>query len=115
MDWAKGPITRFELTLLPSCQRCLNFLNNLITGIIFLTLIVNIIKSAFGTQRSWLLGWMFQPRRDLNVVSNQKRLDYLNNVATGVIFVTTVTNFFVSFFGSKRTGFFRWLLARLHF
>uniref|UniRef100_A0A1A7Y2C1 Ninjurin 2 n=7 Tax=Nothobranchiidae TaxID=405002 RepID=A0A1A7Y2C1_9TELE len=54
-------------------------------------------------------------RRDLNVVSNQKRLDYLNNVATGVIFVTTVVNFFVSFFGSKRTGFFRWLLARLHF
>ncbi|XP_060936864.1 ninjurin-2-like [Limanda limanda] len=53
-------IARFELTLLPSCQRCLNFLNNLITGIIFLTLIVNIIKSAFGTQRSWLLGWMFQ-------------------------------------------------------
>ncbi|XP_043964060.1 ninjurin-2-like isoform X2 [Gambusia affinis] len=54
-------------------------------------------------------------RRDLNVVSNQKRLDYLNNVTTGVIFVTTVINFFVSFFGSKRTGFFRWLLARLHY
>ncbi|XP_055367880.1 ninjurin-2-like isoform X2 [Betta splendens] len=54
-------------------------------------------------------------RRDLNVVSNQKRLDYLNNMATGVIFVTTVINFFISFFGSKRTGFFRWLLARLHF
>ncbi|XP_075886285.1 ninjurin-2-like isoform X2 [Nelusetta ayraudi] len=54
-------------------------------------------------------------RRDLNVASNQKRLDYLNNLATGVIFVTTVINFFVSFFGSKRTGFFRWLLARLHF
>ncbi|XP_029681620.1 ninjurin-2 isoform X2 [Takifugu rubripes] len=54
-------------------------------------------------------------RRDLNVVSNQKRLDYLNNLATGVIFVTAVINFFVSFFGSKRTGFFRWLLARLHF
>ncbi|XP_068587533.1 ninjurin-2-like isoform X5 [Cebidichthys violaceus] len=28
-------------------------------------------------------------RRDLNVVSNQKRLDYLNNLATGVIFATT--------------------------
>ncbi|XP_038145337.1 ninjurin-2-like isoform X2 [Cyprinodon tularosa] len=54
-------------------------------------------------------------RRDLNVVSNQKRLDYLNNLTTGVIFATTVVNFFVSFFGSKRTGFFRWLLARLHF
>ncbi|XP_061922820.1 ninjurin-2-like isoform X2 [Entelurus aequoreus] len=54
-------------------------------------------------------------RRDLNVVSNQRRLDYLNNVATGVIFVTTGINFLISFFGSKRTGFFRWLLARLHF
>ncbi|XP_059182360.1 ninjurin-2-like isoform X2 [Centropristis striata] len=54
-------------------------------------------------------------RRDLNVVSNQQRLDYLNNVATGFIFATTVVNFFVSFFGCKRTGFFRWLLARLHF
>ncbi|XP_053713621.1 ninjurin-2 isoform X2 [Synchiropus splendidus] len=54
-------------------------------------------------------------RRDLNVPSNQKRLDYLNNLATGIIFVTTVTNFFISFFGNKRTGFFRWLLARLHF
>ncbi|XP_061618529.1 ninjurin-2-like isoform X6 [Phyllopteryx taeniolatus] len=28
-------------------------------------------------------------RRDLNMVSNQRRLDYLNNVVTGVIFVTT--------------------------
>ncbi|CAL8277037.1 unnamed protein product [Gadus morhua 'NCC'] len=54
-------------------------------------------------------------RRDLNVTSNQKRLEYLNNLATGFIFVTTVTNVFISFFGSKRTGFFRWLLARLHF
>uniref|UniRef100_A0A3B4A0A8 Ninjurin 2 n=1 Tax=Periophthalmus magnuspinnatus TaxID=409849 RepID=A0A3B4A0A8_9GOBI len=51
-------------------------------------------------------------QRDLNI---EKRLDYLNNMATGLIFATTVTNFFVSFFGSKRTGFFRWLLARLHF
>ncbi|XP_024913656.1 ninjurin-2 isoform X5 [Cynoglossus semilaevis] len=54
-------------------------------------------------------------RRDLNVVSNQRRLDYLNNMATGFIVAITVVNFFVSFFGSKRTGFFRWLLARLHF
>nr|XP_057933922.1 ninjurin-2-like isoform X1 [Doryrhamphus excisus] len=98
-------IARVEFTLLPSYQRLLNFLNNLTTAIVFVTLVVNIIKSAFGTQ----------PRRDLNVVSNQRRLDYLNNVATGVIFVTTVINFFISFFGSKRTGFFRWLLARLHF
>uniref|UniRef100_A0AAV2IYG1 Ninjurin 2 n=1 Tax=Knipowitschia caucasica TaxID=637954 RepID=A0AAV2IYG1_KNICA len=108
-------IARCELRLLPSYQRLLNFLNNLLTGLIVLTMIVNIVKSAFGTQRSWLLGWLFQPRRDLNVLSNQRRLDYLNNMATSFIFATTVTNFFISFFGSKRTGFFRWLLARLHF
>ncbi|KAM9328395.1 ninjurin-1-like [Pholidichthys leucotaenia] len=139
-------IARLELTRLPSYRRFLNCLNNFITGIIFLTFVVNIIKSAFGTQRSCFLRWLFQrfmskhtfslhsvflikvkptqssrqrldelPRRDLNVVSNQKRLDYLNNIATGVIFATTVVNFFISFFGSKRTGFFRWLLARLHF
>lgn len=51
---------RFELTLLPSCRRCLNFLNNLVTGIIFLTLVVNIVKAAYGTQRSCLLRWLFQ-------------------------------------------------------
>lgn len=51
---------RLELTRLPSCQRCLNFLNNLITGIICLTFIINIVKSAFGTQRSCLLRWLFQ-------------------------------------------------------
>ncbi|XP_038145336.1 ninjurin-2-like isoform X1 [Cyprinodon tularosa] len=52
-------IARFELRPLPSCRRCLNFLNNLITGIIFLTLLINIIKAAFGTQRSCLLRWLF--------------------------------------------------------
>ncbi|CAL9683252.1 unnamed protein product [Knipowitschia caucasica] len=53
-------IARCELRLLPSYQRLLNFLNNLLTGLIVLTMIVNIVKSAFGTQRSWLLGWLFQ-------------------------------------------------------
>ncbi|XP_062299930.1 ninjurin-2-like [Scomber scombrus] len=53
-------IARLELTRLPSWQRLLNFLNNLVTGIFFLTLIVNIIKAAFGTQRSCFLRWMFQ-------------------------------------------------------
>ncbi|XP_056281389.1 ninjurin-2-like isoform X2 [Pseudoliparis swirei] len=53
-------IARCELTSLPSCQRLLNFLNNLTTGIIFLTLIVNIIKAAFGTQRSCFLRWLLQ-------------------------------------------------------
>ncbi|XP_072233434.1 ninjurin-2-like isoform X1 [Leuresthes tenuis] len=53
-------IARFEYTRLVSCRRWLNFLNNLITGIFFLTLITNIIKAAFGTQRSCLLRWLFQ-------------------------------------------------------
>ncbi|XP_067347119.1 ninjurin-2-like isoform X6 [Channa argus] len=53
-------IARFEMTRLSSCQQWLNILNNLITGIIFLTLIINIIKGAFGTQRSSLLRWLFQ-------------------------------------------------------
>ncbi|XP_077450400.1 ninjurin-2-like isoform X6 [Stigmatopora argus] len=53
-------IARVELTMLPTYQRLLNHLNNLTTGIVFLTLLVNIVKSAFGTQRSCLLRWMFQ-------------------------------------------------------
>lgn len=53
-------VARVELTLLPSCQRVLNFLNNLTTGIFFLTLVVNVIKAAFGTQRSCFLRWLLQ-------------------------------------------------------
>uniref|UniRef100_UPI003AAE9FD9 ninjurin-1-like isoform X1 n=1 Tax=Centroberyx gerrardi TaxID=166262 RepID=UPI003AAE9FD9 len=53
-------IARFELTLLPSSQRLLNFLNNVTTGLVFLTFIINIIIAAFGTQRSCFLRWMFQ-------------------------------------------------------
>ncbi|XP_061768287.1 ninjurin-1-like isoform X1 [Nerophis ophidion] len=53
-------IVRVELTLLPSYQRLLNFLNNLTTAIVFVTLVVNVIKSAYGTQRSCLLRWVFQ-------------------------------------------------------
>lgn len=51
---------RVELASLHSCQRVLKLLNNLTTGIIFLTFIVNVIKSAFGTQRSCFLQWLLQ-------------------------------------------------------
>ncbi|KAM6986561.1 ninjurin-2-like isoform 3-T3 [Aplochiton taeniatus] len=54
-------------------------------------------------------------RRDLNNVASQRRLNYLNNVATGVVFATTVLNVFIGYFGAKRTGFFRCMLQRLHF
>uniref|UniRef100_A0A8C6UPP6 Ninjurin 2 n=1 Tax=Neogobius melanostomus TaxID=47308 RepID=A0A8C6UPP6_9GOBI len=38
-------------------------------------------------------------RRNLNNSSLQKRLDYLNNVTTAIVFVTTGLNFFISTFG----------------
>ncbi|XP_019947652.1 ninjurin-2-like isoform X2 [Paralichthys olivaceus] len=53
-------------------------------------------------------------RRDLNNSALQKRLDYLNNVTTVIVFITTVLNFFISTFGMQRTGHFPWLMMRFH-
>uniref|UniRef100_A0A8C6UL50 Ninjurin 2 n=1 Tax=Neogobius melanostomus TaxID=47308 RepID=A0A8C6UL50_9GOBI len=53
-------------------------------------------------------------RRNLNNSSLQKRLDYLNNVTTAIVFVTTGLNFFISTFGMQRTGHFPWLMIRIH-
>ncbi|XP_047430600.1 ninjurin-2-like isoform X3 [Mugil cephalus] len=53
-------------------------------------------------------------RRDLNNSALQKRLDYLNNVTTIVVFITTILNFFISTFGMQRTGHFPWLMMRIH-
>ncbi|AWO98053.1 putative ninjurin-2-like isoform 2 [Scophthalmus maximus] len=53
-------------------------------------------------------------RRDLNNSALQKRLDYLNNVTTIIVFITTVLNFFISTFGMQRTGHFPWLMMRFH-
>ncbi|XP_068442181.1 ninjurin-2-like isoform X3 [Clinocottus analis] len=53
-------------------------------------------------------------RRDLNNSTLQKRLDYLNNVTTIIVFITTVLNFFSSTFGMQRTGHFPWLMMRIH-
>ncbi|XP_069012800.1 ninjurin-2-like isoform X3 [Embiotoca jacksoni] len=53
-------------------------------------------------------------RRDLNNSTLQKRLDYLNNVTTIIVFITTVLNFFISTFGMQRTGHFPWLMMRIH-
>ncbi|KAK9525686.1 hypothetical protein VZT92_016371 [Zoarces viviparus] len=53
-------------------------------------------------------------RRDLNTSTLQKRLDYLNNVTTIIVFITTVLNFFISTFGMQRTGHFPWLMMRIH-
>ncbi|KAG7256993.1 hypothetical protein CRUP_038132 [Coryphaenoides rupestris] len=53
-------------------------------------------------------------RRNLNNSTLQNRLDYLNNVTTAVVFVTTIINFFISTFGMQRTGHFPWLMIRIH-
>ncbi|CAJ1054893.1 ninjurin-2-like isoform X3 [Xyrichtys novacula] len=53
-------------------------------------------------------------RRDLNNPTLQRRLDYLNNVTTIIVFVTTGLNFFISTFGMQRTGHFPWLMMRIH-
>ncbi|XP_031169350.1 ninjurin-2-like isoform X3 [Sander lucioperca] len=53
-------------------------------------------------------------RRDLNNSTLQRRLDYLNNVTTIIVFITTVLNFFISTFGMQRTGHFPWLMMRIH-
>uniref|UniRef100_A0A8C7WNW7 Ninjurin-2 n=1 Tax=Oryzias sinensis TaxID=183150 RepID=A0A8C7WNW7_9TELE len=50
-------------------------------------------------------------RRDINVEANQKRLDSLNNITTVIIFLISVTNFFISVMGMERTG----LFPRMHF
>ncbi|CAN9508212.1 unnamed protein product [Ophioblennius macclurei] len=53
-------------------------------------------------------------RRNLNNSALQKRLDYLNNVTTVILFVTTALNLFISTFGMQRTGYFPWLMIRIH-
>ncbi|XP_058482248.1 ninjurin-2-like isoform X3 [Solea solea] len=53
-------------------------------------------------------------RRDLNNSGLQMRLDYLNNVKTIIVFITTGLNFFISTFGMQRTGYFPWLMMRFH-
>nr|XP_057933925.1 ninjurin-2-like isoform X4 [Doryrhamphus excisus] len=53
-------------------------------------------------------------RRDVNNPALQKRLDYLNNITTIIVFITTAINLFISTFGMQRTGYFPWLMMRIH-
>ncbi|XP_010893482.1 ninjurin-2 isoform X2 [Esox lucius] len=43
-------------------------------------------------------------RKDLNNVANQRKLDIMNNVATGLVFITTIINVFITAFGVQKTG-----------
>ncbi|XP_061922821.1 ninjurin-2-like isoform X3 [Entelurus aequoreus] len=53
-------------------------------------------------------------RRDVNNPTLQKRMDYLNNITTIMVFITTALNLFISTFGMQRTGHFPWLMMRIH-
>ncbi|XP_028304202.1 ninjurin-2-like isoform X3 [Gouania willdenowi] len=53
-------------------------------------------------------------RRDLNNSALRNRLDYLNNITTIIVFITTALNLFISTFGMQRTGYFPWLMMRIH-
>ncbi|XP_029453430.1 ninjurin-2 [Rhinatrema bivittatum] len=43
-------------------------------------------------------------RINLNEVSNQPRLDLLNNIATALVFITVVINIFITAFGVQKSG-----------
>ncbi|XP_053320520.1 ninjurin-2 isoform X1 [Spea bombifrons] len=43
-------------------------------------------------------------RRNLNDIEKQPRLDLLNNVATGLVFLTVLLNIFITAFGVQKTG-----------
>eukprot|EP00063_Salmo_salar_P068113 XP_014042948.1 PREDICTED: ninjurin-2-like [Salmo salar] len=43
-------------------------------------------------------------RKDLNNIANQRKLDIMNNVATGLVFITTIINIFITAFGVQKTG-----------
>ncbi|CAI5635994.1 ninjurin-2 isoform X3 [Oreochromis niloticus] len=53
-------------------------------------------------------------RRDLNNSTLQRRLDYLNNITTIIVFITSGINLFISTFAMKSTGYFPWLMMRIH-
>ncbi|MGH0115016.1 UNVERIFIED_CONTAM: hypothetical protein FKN15_068349 [Acipenser sinensis] len=53
-----------------------------------------------------VIGGLFiaMARKDLNDVGNQRKLNILNNMATGLVFVTAIINVFITAFGVQKTG-----------
>ncbi|KAJ8008799.1 hypothetical protein DPEC_G00082170 [Dallia pectoralis] len=41
-------------------------------------------------------------RKDLNDVANQRKLNAMNNTATGLVFITTIINVFITAFGVQK-------------
>ncbi|XP_061108719.1 ninjurin-2 isoform X1 [Conger conger] len=48
--------------------------------------------------------FILMARKDINEAANQRRLDVINNVATGLVFITVVINIFITAFGVQKTG-----------
>ncbi|XDV24533.1 hypothetical protein PO909_028666 [Leuciscus waleckii] len=69
----------------------------------FLTVIILIAASLFFQV---LAGALFvnMARKNLNDVANQRKLDIMNNVATGLVFLTVIINIFITAFGVQKTG-----------
>ncbi|KAG1952628.1 ninjurin-2 isoform X1 [Pimephales promelas] len=69
----------------------------------FLTVIILIAASLFFQV---LAGALFvnMARKNLNDVANQRQLDIMNNVATGLVFLTVIINIFITAFGVQKTG-----------
>ncbi|KAI1888492.1 hypothetical protein AGOR_G00185720 [Albula goreensis] len=48
--------------------------------------------------------FVLMARKDINDVANQRKLDIINNVATGLVFITVIINIFITAFGVQKTG-----------
>ncbi|KAL7828179.1 hypothetical protein AOLI_G00313310 [Acnodon oligacanthus] len=69
----------------------------------YMTVIVLIAVSLFFQVLAGGL-FVFMARKDLNDVANQRKLDIINNVATGLVFLTVIINIFITAFGVQKTG-----------
>ncbi|XP_067247711.1 ninjurin-2 isoform X1 [Chanodichthys erythropterus] len=69
----------------------------------FLTVIILIAASLFFQVLAGVL-FVNMARKNLNDVANQRKLDIMNNVATGLVFITVIINIFITAFGVQKTG-----------
>ncbi|KAG7320503.1 hypothetical protein KOW79_016356 [Hemibagrus wyckioides] len=63
--------------------------------LIAVSLLFQVLAGAF---------FILMARKDLNDVSNHRKLDLMNNIATALVFLTVVINIFITAFGVQKTG-----------
>ncbi|KAL0967214.1 hypothetical protein UPYG_G00249280 [Umbra pygmaea] len=70
----------------------------------YYTVVLALIGSSLLLQM--LAGVLFvaMARKDLNNVDNQRKLNIMNNLATGLVFITAIINIFITAFGVQKTG-----------